>query len=312
MSKAKAYSDMRDVSVADDIMQMADMGFFDLLLTAYGTAYWEQDHVTYLISPTKDSLYTHIMSLREEGYTPTKIISQQTFIPNLAGTEEVEQGHLEYETGYNLSELVVADELEAMSQLAAVDNSTIAEPLFSDWQERLIGYFYYPDLQMFSATLTDAYIAKKISPQFYHQTKDWVTGQLHQVSSEIVLPGPGYKTFWGFAHWLPESPAINYSIDGNYAATLAKWEKLRSEGRITSPLYQKTLALKEKHTPLALREPFLKAMKDQFDADFIEKINALHHLPAAIKRADYEDLLKRLKSDYIQESFLLYEKWWGL
>lgn len=305
-------SGLKDVAITNDIMQMSEMGFFDLLLTAYGTAYVENDGISYLVSANNNILCEYMMALREKGFTPTSVISRQRFIPNLAGTEENEQAQLEYDIGCEMAQLIVPEDLKHIATLAQAENNQQGESLFSEWQEQLEGYFYYPDLQLFSITLTDTYIAKKISTEFYQQIKEWTKQQINQISDEVLLPGKGKKTFWGFAHWKPGKQAVKFMIDGNRAAIINQWEKIRSSGSITSPLYQETLSLKHGHTPLELRTPFLESLKKQLNADYIARLNHIRSLPPSVDVIHYKTIESQLKSDYALQTLSLYKNWWGL
>ena len=302
----------KDVLAARSVMEMADLGRFDIALNVYGCACLSEGHMHYFVSPHAQMVHDHIRKSQLAQALPTDISTQIRYIPDHAGTVYAEERKLKFDLALKLQQDYPQAELAVLAEFAQMANNDEAYPLFTAWQQDLIGLFSADQLLLFKATLQETYIAKKLTAPHYTALLAWAETQLRQVEDEILLPGEGKKTFWGFAALTPEGLPQEYAVNANYPAIMKQRSQLAAQGLIVSPLWQKTLLLPPKCPPYTLRQPFVQALKAALNDDYLARLAQLHQLPSPIPSEAYAQAASRLSSPEMLRLYQVYGRLWGL
>lgn len=302
----------KDVLAARSVMEMADLGRFDVALTVYGCACLSEGHMHYFVSPHAQMVHDHIRKSQLVHALPTAMDCLIRYIPDHAGTVYAEERKLKFDLALKLQQDHPQAELAVLAELAQIANNDTAYPLLSAWQYDLIGQFSADQLLLFKATLQETYIAKKLSEGHYQQLLHWTDDQLRQVEDEILLPGAGKKTFWGFAALTAEGLPQEYAVNANYPAIMKQRSQLAAQRLVVSPLWQKTLLLPPKCAPYTLRQPFLQALKAALNDDYLARLAQLHQLPSPIPPEVYAQAASRLSSPEMLRLHQVYGRLWGL
>ncbi len=303
---------LEDVLAAQSIMAMADLGRFDVALTAYGCACLTGGSVRYFVSGQAQMVQDYLRSRQLSGETPTAICRQQRYIPSHAGTIYAEERKLKFDLALKMQADYPRQDLALLNHLAQTANSDEAFPLLDAWRLALIGRFSADHLLLYKQTLQEAYIAKKLTASHYTMLLQWVTDQLRQVEDEILLPGPGKKTFWGFAVLMPEGRFQEYVINANYPAVVQSRTKLHTQGLMVTPLWQKTLLMPPKSAPYMLREPFLQELSSCLSQDYLTLFAQLQQLPSPVSSENYQTAQQKMSSPHCQKLLHTYGHLWNI
>lgn len=303
---------LEDVLAAQSIMAMADLGRFDVALTAYGCTCLTAGSVRYFVSGQAQMVQNYLRSRQLSGEAPTAICRQQRYIPNHAGTVYAEERKLKFDLALKLQSDYPQQDLALLNRLAQTLNNDAAFPLLEAWRQELIGLFSADQLLLYKETLQEAYIAKKLTVSHYTMLLWWVTDQLRQVEDDILLPGPGKKTFWGFAVLTPEGHFQEYVINANYPAIVQSRTELLTRGLTATPLWQKTLLMPPKIAPYMLREPFLQELSGCLNQDYLALCAQLQQLPSPVSYADYQMAQQKMTSPHCQKLLHTYAHLWNI
>lgn len=303
---------VEDVLAARSIMEMADLGRFDVALTAYGCACLEAGHVRYFVSAHAQMVHDYIRRSQLAQALPTDICCQIRYIPDHAGTVYAEERKLKFDLALKLQQDYPQTDLTVLAELAQTAHNDAAYPLLAAWQQDLIGLFSADQLLLFKETLQETFIAKKLTAAHYTTLLHWVEDQLRQVENEILLPGEGKKTFWGFAALTPDGQPQEYAINANYPAIMQRRSQLAAQGLLVSPLWQKTLPLPPKCAPYMLRQPFTQQLKTCLNSSYLTLLTQIYQLPSPIAPEDYVQAASCLTSSETRKLHQVYGHLWGL
>lgn len=302
----------KDVIAARSVMEMADLGRFDVALNVYGCACLTDGQMRYFVSSQAQPVHDYIRQNQLAQALPTDISAQIRYIPDHAGTVYAEERKLKFDLALKLQQDYPQAELAVLAEFAQMANNDEAYPLLTAWQQDLIGLFSADQLLLFKATVEEAHIAKKLTAPHYAALCAWADAQLRQIEDEILLPGQGKKTFWGFAALTPAGTLQTYAVNANYPAIINQRSQLAAQGLIVSPLWQKTLPLPAKGAPYMLREPFTQQLKTCLNSDCLARLTQLHQLPSPIPPEAYAQAASRLSSPETLRLHHVYGRLWGL
>ena len=144
---------LEDVLAAQSIMAMADLGRFDVALTAYGCACLTGGSVRYFVSGQAQMVQDYLRSRQLSGETPPAICRQQRYIPSHAGTIYAEERKLKFDLALKMQADYPRQDLALLNHLAQTANSDEAFPLLDAWRLALIGRFSADHLLLYKPTL---------------------------------------------------------------------------------------------------------------------------------------------------------------
>ena len=311
-SSVSGNSAIKDVLAAQSIMEMAELGRFDLSLAAYGFAYLEHNRRRYFVSGKSLSAAQKICELQLSGFCPTPIEVANRFIPDQSGSINYEEEQLKYDLALQLSKFFSQKELLFLTELNSAPFADHAGDIFDLWRRELIGVFDAAELLFFTQATKDAFIAHKLSREHFTFLHNWALSQLKQIDNEIMLSGPGKKTFWGFAVLDNGGNLVKYIIDANYASIEQCRSVYLTSGTPISPTFFQTIAISPKQSIVELRRTFSVQLQSILDREHLSAWQKIRLLPPIYSHETYADILSDINNPKFKRTLQFYKGLWQI
>ena len=78
----------RDIQAASEVARRAELGWFDVEFTMYGSAYYDRGKRYYQVSAEAEKIYESIDRNLQSGFLPTNVISMTEKVPVPAGMRD--------------------------------------------------------------------------------------------------------------------------------------------------------------------------------------------------------------------------------
>lgn len=309
-------SSLKDVSSADMVRNMAEMGCFEEAYTVYGYS-WRDKNGKRLYRMSQDEaliqqaftkhLLAHCCMTPVQQWTTRAILQEgskeeQLFLFRLQLAQQLQQNFNKYY-------------FDCLDQLQQIPADTNAEPLLLHWQAEIDGYFDEDALTLFTGAMQYAYLTKHLSTERYQQFQRWLQSTKKQMTGKLQMRDNFERTFYGAAYHEGRQQPYQFLLNANQKAFDQQVKVLKTKGMQFTPTYQKTYWYRQSTDLPKVRKHFEAALKDLLDDDYLERISALQNMPSRIS----DDLWHNCKqciqkncSAVAAEEFQFWQQLWNV
>lgn len=308
------FENNKDLMAAQDFAAALKLGCFDQSFMYFGTAYLDDQGVNYRISAKEDHLQLFVRQSASQGIYPTPIMRHIKRCPVPSGHEDAIGLAVKKETARAIRQRYQQDYFIALAQLSNLTPNDGAYTLLSSWQEDLEGVYDAEELQLFGHGVQMAVNSKVLGAAHDLAFKGWLKAQYRQLENEPIIKGHYKKVLSGFAYE-DQRGQLRYFYDAKKEVAYAEQASYVDQGVFSTPVYTKTLWLKEMSDFPVARTAFANEMKAHFEQGYLERLRDIKALPSAISSSLFQELCLRVKetcSDEAYRTFLSYGYRWNL
>ena len=257
-----------NIQVANDMRALAEIGFFNTEITVYGTVFYENGMLKYMVSEHLEKIEEFIQNPINFQLFPTPLSEYSIYasIPEelLPGVkysvkkELAKQMHQQYPIGY-------FREVESFMDNISTD---LAEYLIQQWRDEIEGRFDSTKIQLFNDLLEQGHMKKIISESFYNDCCKWSKCLLRDIEDEKKTRKRFKKIFYGFSYQLTNG-AWAYYINARKDAVHKHREVYLNEGKVVSPIIGKEYYFSRDISPIKIREMFQDDIKELLNDSYL-------------------------------------------
>lgn len=132
---------LKDVSSAQMIKSMAELGCFEYEDTAYGCAYRKDGKVLYRMGGDWQRIHDFIENSRLAGILPTAVAEKTVRQAKITGSEEEAKLKLKLALGKELQAMYNAAFFDILEELGQLPNCDSAGDILESYKEAIDGFF---------------------------------------------------------------------------------------------------------------------------------------------------------------------------
>lgn len=261
---------LRDVSTAQMVNALAEVGYFDNEYNVYGCAFWHEDKVYYIVSDDYNEIYTFKKrSVWEDRYT-SPVRRRKMKDSFLEGMERKHILQLKLELA---KELYIAYPVSYFKEKIVKKYQDSAYDILKDWKQEIDGYFEEDELILFEEALRCAYQNHKITPEHMKSFRLWIKHVRMQMTENIEQKDRFSRTLYGFAY--ENADQILYISNANQKVIYERREELIANGLFVTPIFEKEYWYHQSEQLYRLRELFEAKLKNIYNDMYIEKMKRM-------------------------------------
>ena len=306
--------DLRDLQVAMDVAKRAEMGWFDVEFTMYGTCFERCGKRYFRVSADAARIYDFIETSAQKALLPTNVLTLTKTCPVPTGMREFIASDVkkmlakELEAAYSQDFFRFLDET---AQLAAEDT---AMPLLLAERDQVAGCFDEQKLRRFQELVDFTYNARKISPSHYQELHTWLARERRSMEAYPHSKDIFEKTFYAIAYEKDDG-TLAYIDNAQKATIYAKKYALESQGYFVTPLYAQTywynytLRLPQVHTQ------FLEHLYTEVNSGYMTLLKTISAHNDRLSASDFQSRLDYARQHYgalAEETMRQYGHRWGI
>ena len=165
---------MRDAEIAEGMGRQAELGWFDVEFTMYGTAYLADGELCYRVSDLSDHIYHYMESHSVDDCYFGKVLSLTQRCPVPIGMQEEKALDVKKTLARTLRAAYPQELFDLLAQIAETARLDDAYALLLDEQEALEGRFDDGELRCYQELTAYSYSCLKLSRSHYDQIMSWI------------------------------------------------------------------------------------------------------------------------------------------
>lgn len=230
-------TDLRDLQVAWDVAQRAEMGWFDVEFTVYGCSYLLDGKRYYRISAEAENIYEFIELGRQNNLLPTNIkkLTKKYSVP--VGMKREIADNVKYELARQLEAEFPAEFFLYLQKIAEAATEEYAHSLLCAEWDMIENCFDTEKLQIFEDLVQYAYQCRKLTTIQYQQLQANVAEERKNMEETIISKDIFEKKFYGIAY--KTLSGIQYISNARKATVYKKKYDLEQQGIFVTPLFAK-------------------------------------------------------------------------
>lgn len=230
-------TDLRDLQVALDVAQRAEMGWFDVEFTMYGCSYFLDGKRYYCISAEAEKIYDFIEMSAQYQLLPTTIrkLTKKCAVP--VGMKEEIAASVKYELARQLETEFPAEFFLYLQETAEWATEEYAFSLLCAEWESIENCFDTEKLRIFEDLVHYAYQCRKLTLVQYQQLQTYISNERKNMEELVVSKDIFEKTFYGIAY--ETLSGIQYLSNARKATVYKKKYDLEQQGIFVTPLFAK-------------------------------------------------------------------------
>ena len=177
---------LKDVSSAQMIKSMAELGCFEYEDTAYGCAYRKDGKVLYRMGGDWQRIHDFIENSRLAGILPTAVAEKTVRQAKITGSEEEAKLKLKLALGKELQAMYNAAFFDILEELGQIPNCDSAGDILEEYKEAIDGFFDDGQLQLFEGLLNRAYLAKTLTTEHFDALRSWLAATRLQMADDVL------------------------------------------------------------------------------------------------------------------------------
>jgi len=306
--------EMRDMNVAKQIAQRAELGWFDTEFTMYGCAYMKDGQRFYRVSAFNEKIYEFIENGEKMDILPTDIIVQTTKLSVPAGLKEYFEFDFKKQLAQYLSELFSLEFFQYLNEIGERAAEDTAFEVLSSYQHSLIGCFEEKMLSKFELLLNHIYLSKKISKEHYHMFIDWLKEERKCMEDNIICKDVNKKTFYGFAYQ-DDYGNIKYVVNAGRGKIYQKKYALEQKNIFTTPVYTETYYTNYNVKTPQIQAEFEQELHKYFDQQYLDIIHQLTATNGNILVDEFNEMLSYTELQFgslARDTLQHYGHRWGI
>ena len=303
----------RDLVVANDIAEMAALGWFPHEFIVYGCSY-VQDGIQYYKVSSQDTELHHFKEecLKQNIYvSPIVELLNRVSVPS--GMQEEYMLRTKIKLAKQLQTDFVSDWMQQFSQFAEHEGNDSAAALLFDLKDKLIGCFEREVLDLCAPIIDYAFYQKKLKIETYQELKNWLKYVYSQMEDDVVIRKNFKRIFYGFAY-KTDTGQIRYITNASESEVRKRKEDLYCKGISSTPILQKTYYFENQPNLASVRDQFLAVLKQWMDEEYWWYLETIDALPVAVSVTQMEQLEQAIPAGQtmLQKQMQYYRSLWGM
>lgn len=264
---------LHDQVVADEVGQMAELGYFDVEFTMYGCAYLEHGKRYYKISPEAADIYQFIEKSNLKGIFPSNVIqyTQKCAVP--AGAKEVIAQEVKIELAKQLSDLFPIAFLENIQKLAEAVTENAADDMLWKQAEELEGLFDIERLRRFEQKVDYMYSCRKLTESSYHQLHAWLKEELKSMTENYETKDIFEKTMYGAMYIDNGRP--RYIENARMEYVYEKIYHIETQGGVVTPIFGKTYYYNYRYRLSDVIQDYKSALHNEYNESYLYELEQI-------------------------------------
>lgn len=304
---------MRDLQLALEVAERAELGWFDIEYIIYGCTYWENGRRYYRLSNDAEDIYGFIENGGYINIISSVLNSTIKRYPVPAGMREVVEKNVKIELGREMRKKYPEEFFKELENLSnAVVENTALDYLERQW-EKVECTFDPESLTQFSDLIDYTYLHRKIN---YSTKEDFQRKIAEEFKSmeEVFEPQAVFvKKLFGTEYIV--NGKQQFFINARKGNVYQKQMELESKGIYSSPIINKTYHYNRDTSALELREKFKDYLKKRIDESNFKELKTIFTQNNCISREGFLEEYNRTVARYgcdAAETLSHYGKRWGI
>ncbi len=265
--------DLRDLQVAMDVAKRAELGWFDVEFTMYGTCFSQDGQRYFRVSAQADKIYDWIENGWQQGLLCTALQTLTRTCPVPTGMKEEIALDVQKQLARTMREAFPQAFFDFMQEIAVQASSDDALPLLLAEREKAEGCFDAEKLRRFQTLLDYAYTCLKITAEHYRQLHHWLAQERRSMEDIPHSKDIFEKTFYAIAYQTPQG--LVYVGNAQKAPIYAKKFALEQTGIFVTPIYAKTYWYNYTKRLTDVRRQFEQDLRQNMDADYVQLVQKI-------------------------------------
>ena len=305
--------DLRDLQVALDVAQRAEMGWFDIEFTMYGCAYWAKGKRYYKLSAYQEKIYAFIEEGAKNDVITSDICALTRKYPVPTGMREYIALEVKKELAREMARQFPADFFRFVEKLMVLAIEETAMPfLLQQWQTVYCS-FDAEKLRFFREMVDDAYLSRKLSRGSYLKMQELISEEQKSMEDNFVVKDILEKTFYGLVYEAQDQ--LKYVINARPGIIYQKKSELEMQGIFTSMVYHKTYYYNYDRLLTDVHKAFEQELKEQLTLEHMRALQAIYKQHGQISKAQFASYMQDIQEKYGQaaaQTLRHYGYRWGI
>ena len=303
----------RDLVVANDIAEMAALGWFPHEFIVYGCSYVKNGIQYYKVSSQDTELYHFKEECLKQNIYVSPIIESLNRVSVPSGMQNEYMLRTKIKLAKQLQANYDTDWMKTFSLFAEQEGNDSAAILLRELKEKAIGCFERDVLDLISSIVDYAFYQKKLKKETYTDLKQWLNYVYSQMEDDVVIRKNFKRTFYGFAY-KSDTGMVRYIANASEREVQRRKEELYCKGVTSTPILQKTYYFDNQPNLALIRDQFLMVLKQWMDEEYWWYLETIDALPAAVSVAQMEQIEQAIPAGQIilQKQMQYYRSLWGI
>lgn len=305
---------LKDVSSAQMIRSLSELGCFEHENSAFGCAYLDRGKVYYRLGSEWGRVNNFIKGCPLKGLYPTPMLEKTVRQATLSGTEEDAKLQVKLQVGRQLQSMYNKTYFDIMAKLSQCAPNDSSGELLEVYREEIDGFFDADQLQMFEGLMGMAYQAKLLTDDHLHSLQSWLSNVRMQMADDMIIKHGFNRTFYAYVQ-LDQQGNVRRIINANEKSLMGQKQISERQGFLLSPVFSKTCWYVKAAELNQVRLAFQDSLNQLMDEHYLSRIKALRQLPPAIEPALYEQCLAQAEnacSNEAVEALVDYGRLWNM
>lgn len=302
---------LHDERVAEDVREMAELGYFDTEFTMYGCVYLEKGARYYKISPNAADIYCFIEKSNLLNIFPSNVCQYTKSCAVPAGMKEVIAQDVKLELARQMSELFPIDFFEMLHQLSEQVTDSSANNFIADKLETLEGLFDIDQLRRFEDLLNYMYSCRRITPEEFSRFHSWLKEERKSMMENFETKDIFEKTMYGAMYF--DGERHRYVENARLEYVYEKVYDIEQRGGVVTPVFAKTFWYNYRYRLADVMQDYKKVLRNTFNEEYLKSLESIRRVDA------YKDLFtetvestRDVYGDKALETLLRYGNRWGI
>lgn len=299
----------RDEQVAEEVRRKAELGWLDVEFTVYGTAYYSENEMHYMVSTDEKDIYCFIEMAALKDIFCSEVISYTEKCSVPIGTKEDKELEVKKKLARKLKGIYPARLFELLTETANILRNDCAKTMLDCLQNETEGIFDERKIRYFEIMVNYCYSSLKISRETFRAYTKWITEERGYMEDDFVQKEQFEKTYYGFVYEdLTKTSGVKYIEDSLLEYVLKKRAELYKKNVLTGAVYEKTIYYNHSKSPVQIRKEFLDELKMIMSADYFKQLKAISTKKTVTK--EIADKVNDL-NEAARETYYMYLGKWG-
>lgn len=302
---------LHDEVVAEEVGQMAELGYFDTEFTMYGCAYLENGKRYYKISPEAADIYTFIEKSNLRNIFPSNVYQYTKKCAVPAGMKEEIAQEVKLELAKRLSEEFPVDFFDTLHYLANRVTDNRANEYLWNMVDELEGLFEFEKIQRFENTLNYVYSCRRISEKEFLRLHKWLKDERKSMLENYISKDIFEKTMYGMMYLDDERPC--YIENARMEYVYEKMYDIERKGGIVTPIFSKTYWYNYRYRLADVIRDYKAELKNRYTLTYLNEFEKVRCAE------EYQDIfvdavlqVRRKHGIKPAETLLRYGNRWGI
>lgn len=306
--------DLRDLQVAMDVAKRAEMGWFDVEFTMYGTCFERRGKRYFRVSADAVRIYDFLETAAQKDVLPTNVLTLTKTCPVPTGMREFIASDVKKQLAKQLEAAYSRDFFRFLGETCELAAQDTAMPQLLAERDKVEGLFDEQKLRRFQELVDFTYNARKISLSHYQELYAWLARERRSMEDYPRSKDIFEKTFYAIAYE-SDNGALTYIDNAQKATVCAKKYALESQGYFVTPLYAQTYWYNYTLRLPQVHDQFLEQLHTAVNNDYITLLKTISAHNDRLSASDFQTRLDYARQHYgalAEETMRQYGRRWGI